>query len=49
VTFEKFILDFEGRTVVVSKKKILLLVIGNFSRHEVPNIGFRLHITRLES
>ena len=42
--FEQFILFFEKRMVSAQKDKIILLV-DNFSRHQVPNIGSRLKVT----
>ena len=33
--------------VSAQKEKVLLLV-DNFSRHQVPNVGSRLRVTRLE-
>lgn len=35
---ENFMLDFEKRTVVAWKEKVLLLV-DNFLGHKVPNLG----------
>ena len=47
VIFEQFILDFERRMVLAQKEKVLLLL-DNFSGHQVPNVGTRLRVTRLE-
>lgn len=45
--FEKFILDFERKMVVVQKDKILLLV-DNFIGHQVPIVGAQSKMTRLK-
>ena len=45
--FEQFILSFERKMVTAGKEKVLLLV-DNFSGHQVPNVGSRLRVTRLE-
>ena len=45
--FEQFMLYFERRMVSAEKERVLLLV-DNFSRHQVPNVGSRLRVTRLE-
>ncbi len=47
VIFEQFILDFERRMVLAQKEKVFLLL-DNFSGHQVPNVGTRLKVTRLE-
>jgi hypothetical protein len=45
--FEQFMLYFERRMVSAQKEKVLLLV-DNFSGHQVPNVASRLRVTRLE-
>ena len=45
--FEQFMLYFERRMVSAQKKKVLLLV-DNFSGHQVPNVDSRLRVTLLE-
>ena len=45
--FEQFILCFERRIVSAQKEKVLLLV-DNFSGHQVLNIDSRLGVIRLE-
>ena len=45
--FEQFMLYFEKRMVSAQKEKVLLLV-DNFFGHQVPNVGSRLRVTRLE-
>jgi hypothetical protein len=45
--FEQFMLDFEKRMVAAQKKKVLLLV-DNFSGHNMANIASRLNVTQVE-
>jgi hypothetical protein len=45
--FEQFMLYFERRMVSAQKDKVLLLV-DNFSGHQVPNVASRLRVTQLE-
>ena len=44
--FEQFILDFERRMLLAQKEKVILLL-DNFSGHQVPNVGSRLRVTQL--
>ena len=45
--FESFMLYFDRRMVIAQKEKVLLLV-DNFSGHQIPNVASRLRVTRLE-
>ena len=45
--FKQFMLYFERRMVSAQKEKVLLLV-DNFSGHQVPNVGSRLRVIPLE-
>ena len=45
--FERFMLDFDRKIVIVRKEKVLLLV-DNFSGHQIPNVASRLRVTWLE-
>ena len=46
VIFGQFILDIERKMVLAQKEKVLLLY--DFFGHQVPNVGSRLWVTRLE-
>jgi hypothetical protein len=45
--FKQFMLDFQKIMVAAQKEKILLLV-DNFSRHNMANIASQLNVIRLE-
>ena len=46
IIFERFLLDFEKRMVMAAKEKVVLLV-DNFSIHQVPNVALWLRVTKL--
>ena len=44
--FERFILDFERKMVLAGREKVILLV-DNFSSHQIPNVASQLRIIKL--
>ena len=46
IIFERLMLDFEKLMVMAGKEKLVLLV-DNFSGHQVPNVASQLRVTKL--
>ena len=49
IIFEQFLLDFERMMVFnLAQKDKVFLLLDDFFGHQVPNVGTRLRVTRLE-